>query len=106
MARVGLSEREAIDALAPLLHGTVAAVMEAVWPRAWRTCGTRRCRTVERHVAALDAFAPKMGALYRQLARRTIPLGLARGTLSQPAAERIRIALERGISSARGLTVA
>jgi predicted short-subunit dehydrogenase-like oxidoreductase (DUF2520 family) len=92
---LGLSEREAIDALAPLLHGTVAAVMEGGLAAGMGGCIARGdVGTVERHVAALDAFAPDMGALYRQLARRTIPLGLARGTLSQAAAERIRAALD------------
>ncbi len=92
---LGLSEREAIDALAPLLHGTVAAVMEGGLAAGMGGCVARGdVGTVERHVAALDAFAPEMGALYRQLARRTIPLGLARGTLSPAAGDRIRAALE------------
>jgi predicted short-subunit dehydrogenase-like oxidoreductase (DUF2520 family) len=91
---LGLSEREAIDAPAPLLHGTVAAVMEGGLAAGMGGCVARGdVGTVERHVAALDAFDPEMGALYRQLARRTIPLGLARGTLPPAAAERIRAAL-------------
>jgi predicted short-subunit dehydrogenase-like oxidoreductase (DUF2520 family) len=92
---LGLSEREAIDALAPLLHGTVGAVMEGGLAAGMGGCVARGdVGTVERHVAALDAFAPEMGALYRQLARRTIPLGLARGTLSPAAGDRIRAALD------------
>jgi predicted short-subunit dehydrogenase-like oxidoreductase (DUF2520 family) len=92
---LGLTEREAIDALAPLLHGTVAAVMEGGLAAGMAGCIARGdVGTVERHVAALDAFSPEAGALYRQLARRTIPLGIARGTLSGPTAERIRAALE------------
>ena len=35
-------------------------------------------------------YDPDAGQLYRALAKRNIPLGLARGSLSAAAAERIR----------------
>jgi hypothetical protein len=43
--------------------------------------------------AALDKFDADAGQLYRALGSRTIPLGLARGSLSAAAAERISKAL-------------
>jgi predicted short-subunit dehydrogenase-like oxidoreductase (DUF2520 family) len=45
--------------------------------------------TVRKHLAALDGYDGDAGQLYRALARRNIPLGLARGSLSAAAAERI-----------------
>jgi predicted short-subunit dehydrogenase-like oxidoreductase (DUF2520 family) len=50
--------------------------------------------TVQRHLEALDEFSPAQAALYRQLARRTIPLAVERGTLSAERAERIGALLD------------
>ena len=61
-------------------------------PQAW---GRGDVGTVKWHVAALDDFDPAMGRLYRELAARNIPLGLARGSLKPEAAALIRDALER-----------
>ena len=92
---LGFTERDALTALATLLHGTVAAVMEGGLAAGMGGCVARGdVGTVERHVAALDALNPATAALYRELAMRTIPLGLARGTLTSDAAERIRAVLE------------
>jgi predicted short-subunit dehydrogenase-like oxidoreductase (DUF2520 family) len=91
----GISERDALAALMPLLEGTVAAVMDGGLAKGMGGCVARGdIGTVGRHLAALDAFSPEMAALYRQLTIRTIPLGLARGTLASDAADRIRAALE------------
>jgi predicted short-subunit dehydrogenase-like oxidoreductase (DUF2520 family) len=92
---LGISERDALAALVPLLEGTVAAVMDGGLAQGMGGCVARGdVGTVGRHLAALDAFSPGMGALYRQLTIRTIPLGLARGTLSADAADRIRAVLD------------
>lgn len=92
---LGFGEREALAALATLLRGTVAAVMEGGLAAGMGGCVARGdVGTVERHVAALETLNPAAAALYRELARRTIPLGLARGTLNAEAAARIRAVLE------------
>ncbi len=92
---LGMSERDALRALVPLLEGTVAAVMDGGLAEGMGGCVARGdVGTVDRHLSALEAFSPEMAALYRQLALRTIPLGLARGTLSAEAAEKIRAVLE------------
>ena len=81
---LGFSEREALAALSTLLHGTVAAVMEGGLAAGMGGCVARGdVGTVERHVAALEALDPAVAALCRDLASRTIPLGLARGTLTR-----------------------
>lgn len=92
---LGASERDALAALLPLLQGTVAAVMDGGLAHGMGGCVARGdLGTVERHLAALEAFSPQMATLYRHLALRTIPLGLARRTLSPDAADKIRTALE------------
>ena len=93
---LGVDERGTLDALETLLRGTVAAVMEGGLAAGMGGCVARGdVGTVARHLEALDAFNPEMAALYRTLALRTVPLGLARGTLSAEAAERITSVLER-----------
>ncbi len=92
---LGVSERDALAALVPLLEGTVAAVMDGGLARGMGGCVARGdVGTVERHLEALEAFSPEMAVLYRQLAIRTVPLGLARGSLTPEAAEKIRAALD------------
>ena len=93
---LGVDERGTLDALSTLLRGTVAAVMEGGLAAGMGGCVARGdVGTVARHVEALDAFNPEMAALYRTLALRTVPLGLARGTLSIEAADRIQGVLAR-----------
>jgi predicted short-subunit dehydrogenase-like oxidoreductase (DUF2520 family) len=93
---LGISERDALAALVPLLQGTVAAVIDGGLAQGMGGCVARGdIGTVERHLAALDAFSPETAALYRQLTIHTIPLGLARGTLALDAADRIRAVLDR-----------
>jgi predicted short-subunit dehydrogenase-like oxidoreductase (DUF2520 family) len=96
-ATFGRSEREALDALTPLLRGTVAAALEGGIAQGMGGCVARGdAGTVERHLLALEAFSPEAAQLYRQLALRTIPLALERGTLPAAAAGRIRALLARG----------
>jgi predicted short-subunit dehydrogenase-like oxidoreductase (DUF2520 family) len=91
----GATEQDTLTALLPLLKGTLAAVTDAGLAGGMGGCVARGdVGTVERHLAALEAFSPEMATLYRQLALRTIPLALTRGTLSPELADRIRRALE------------
>ena len=90
----GASERDALNALLPLLAGTTSAVTSSSLAKGMGGCVARGdVGTVRRHVAAMDSFSPKAGELYRALTDRTIPLGLARGSLTAPAADQIRQAL-------------
>lgn len=94
-AAFGAGEEQALDAMLPLLAGTLSAVRDGGLAKGMGGCVARGdVGTVRTHLAALDRFNPEAGALYRALAARTIPLGLARGSLSAEAAERIRAALE------------
>jgi predicted short-subunit dehydrogenase-like oxidoreductase (DUF2520 family) len=92
---LGMNERETLAALVPLLQGTVAAVLDGGLAQGMGGCVARGdAGTVQRHLEALDEFSPAQAALYRQLARRTIPLAVERGTLSAERAERIGALLD------------
>ena len=92
---LGLTERDALLALAPLLKETVAAAVENGLAQATGGCVTRGdVGTVRGHVAAIEDYSPEAAALYRDLARRTIPLAQELGTLSAQGADRIHAALE------------
>ena len=95
--KFGVGEKEALNALLPLLSGTLSAVHDGGLARGMGGCVARGdVGTVRKHVAAMDQFEAEAGELYRMLARRTIPLGLARGTLNAQGAEAIGEALGPG----------
>jgi predicted short-subunit dehydrogenase-like oxidoreductase (DUF2520 family) len=90
----GASERDALNALLPLLAGTTSAVTSSSLAGGMGGCVARGdVGTVLRHVAAMDLFSPDAGELYRSLTKRTIPLGLARGSLATSVGDQIREAL-------------
>lgn len=92
---LGVSERDALTALVPLLQGTAAAVLDGGLAKGMGGCVARGdVGTIQKHLDALTRFSPVMAALYRELAMRTIPLALARGTLSPGTARTIRAVLE------------
>ncbi|WP_283811350.1 DUF2520 domain-containing protein [Bradyrhizobium uaiense] len=73
----------------PLLRGTVAAVLDGGLANGMGGCVARGdVGTILKHLRAL-------GALYRELALRNVPLGIERGTLSAPRAAEIEKLLLR-----------
>ena len=95
--KFGVGEKEALNALLPLLSGTLSAVDDGGLAQGMGGCVARGdIGTVRKHIAAMDRFDPDAGKLYRLLARRTIPLGLKRGTLTAEGAEAIGEALGAG----------
>lgn len=81
--RMGASEAEALKAMVPLLRGTLAAVLDGGLAQGMGGCVARGdVGTVAKHLTALDALSTSTGSLYRELALRTVPLGIKRGTLS------------------------
>lgn len=93
----GASEPQALQALLPLLRGTVAAVLDGGLAQGMGGCVARGdIGTIQRHLQALDAHESAAGALYRELALRNVPLGLQRGTLSAARAGEIEALLSRG----------
>ena len=91
------STREAgLEALLPLVRGTVEN-LEAVGLPAALTGPIARgdLGTIERHLAALGRVAPDSVPVYKELARRAIPIARAKGGLTEEAAERLLEILER-----------
>lgn len=90
----GATEQEALKAMVPLLHGTLAAVLDGGLANGMGGCVARGdVGTVAKHLAALDERFPSSGALYRELALRNVPLGIERGTLAPERAAEIESAL-------------
>ena len=95
--KFGVGEKEALNALLPLLSGTLSAVHDGGLARGMGGSVARGdVGTVRKHIAAMDQFDREAGKLYRMLAGRTIPLGLERGTLTAQGAEAIREELGSG----------
>jgi predicted short-subunit dehydrogenase-like oxidoreductase (DUF2520 family) len=91
----GVGEKDALNALLPLLSGTLSAVHDGGLAQGMGGCVARGdVGTVRKHIAAMDQFDHDAGKLYRMLASRTVPLGVRRGTLSAQGAEAIREALD------------
>lgn len=87
---LGADEEQALAALLPLLRGTLDAVGDGGLARGMGGCVARGdLGTVWRHLRALDGWDADAGRLYRQLALRTVPLGLARGSLAPARAAEI-----------------
>lgn len=96
----GGTEQQTLNALLPLLAGTVAAVKDAGLAKGMGGCVARGdVGTVVKHLDALHELSIDAEALYRELALRTVPLGLERGTLSRDAAARIHSALREAPAS-------
>lgn len=97
----GGTEQQALDALLPLLAGTVAAVKDAGLARGMGGCVARGdVGTIGKHLDALHELSADAETLYRELALRTVPLGLERGTLNREGAARIQSVL-REVPAAR-----
>jgi predicted short-subunit dehydrogenase-like oxidoreductase (DUF2520 family) len=87
----GIDERQALAGLLPLLHGTVAAVADGGLARGMGGCVARGdIGTLRAHLVALDERDEAAGALYRELALRTVPLGVERGTLTRERARELQ----------------
>lgn len=91
----GVAERDAMAAFVPLLRGTIEAALSRGLAGGMGGCVARGdVGTVRKHLQAIDAVSPEMGELYRELTRRTIPLGIERGTLTPERAAAIAAAIE------------
>jgi len=96
--KFGISPKEAITALLPLIKGTVANIEHIGLPDCLTGPIARGdVLTVHRHLEAIRTHIPNLEAVYRELGRQTMPLGHAAGKLdsatmeelSQTLAERI-----------------
>jgi len=92
---LGLSKADGLKALLPLVRGTIENLEAVGLPNALTGPVARGdVGTIERNLKALAKFSPEQVDLYAELARRTIPIARAKGTLSEPDAKRLLESLE------------
>jgi predicted short-subunit dehydrogenase-like oxidoreductase (DUF2520 family) len=90
----GVEPSVALQALLPLLRGTVRNIEVVGLPRCLTGPVARGdVTTVQAHLETLAERAPELLPAYRELALQAIPVGIAKGTLDPSAAERLREAL-------------
>src|SRR5260221_431956 len=96
--KLGIAEADALGALLPLLRGTADNVEKLGAAGGMGSAVARGdAGTIRRHLDVLAREAPDSLELYRILSLRTIPLGLAKGTLKPGAAKEITALLEKSI---------
>jgi len=91
----GKSKEEAAKAYIPLLQGSVNNIASIGFPGCLTGPIARGdVKTIQSHLVALEKHAPDILPLYRELGLKTIPIGIAKGTLSESKAEELRSLLE------------
>ena len=95
-AQFGYNRAEALDALLPLVRGTVENITRQGIPQALTGPIARGDRgTVATHLAALQERAPEALSLYREVARRTLRIAAEKGQTTSEGASGI-LALVQG----------
>ncbi len=86
----GVDQKEALDALMPLIRGTASNLEEVGLPHALTGPIARGDkRTVKKHLLALQAMAPDMLGIYVEMGIRTIPIALEKGRISKLDAQEL-----------------
>lgn len=84
----GISGRDALNILKPLIDGTLANIESVGIPRALTGPIARGdVKTVKDHIAAMESSTPGFLSLYKILGRFTVDIAAAKGTLSESSAE-------------------
>jgi len=92
---LGIGKEDALRSLLPLVRGTVENLERIGLPRALTGPIARGdTGTIERHLRALRTVAPTAVTMYKELARRTVPIALAKGRIGPAAARRLHTALD------------
>ncbi|MBN1862380.1 MAG: DUF2520 domain-containing protein [Dehalococcoidales bacterium] len=92
----GVSQKEATEALLPLIRGTVRN-LEAVGLPQCLTGPIARgdSGTIKKHLAALERVSPDTLSSYRELGLKTIPIALAKGKINESQAKELEAALKQ-----------
>jgi len=90
MAAAGISGKNAIDVLNPLIKGTLSNIEKVGIPEALTGPISRGdVETVADHLTQMATVTPDLIPIYKSLGRHTIQLALAKGTLSKGDAEKL-----------------
>jgi predicted short-subunit dehydrogenase-like oxidoreductase (DUF2520 family) len=91
----GVDSNDAIEALAPLIQGTVNNLINVGLPNALTGPIARGdTGTIQKHIDAFKEKSPELLKMYCELGLQTIPIGLAKGTLSKEKARELKKILE------------
>jgi predicted short-subunit dehydrogenase-like oxidoreductase (DUF2520 family) len=91
----GVDSNEAIQALAPLVQGTVNNLINIGLPNSLTGPIARGdTGTIQKHIDAFKEKSPELLKMYCELGLQTIPIGLAKGTLSKEKATELNKILE------------
>jgi predicted short-subunit dehydrogenase-like oxidoreductase (DUF2520 family) len=86
----GVEQNEAVEAMLPLLRGTVNNIAQVGLPRCLTGPIARGdTSTVAKHLADLVQRRPELLSVYRELAQQTIPIALAKGRLAPHRAQEL-----------------
>lgn len=92
---IGISQRDAFNALLPLIQGSLTNIERVGIPAALTGPIARGdVEIVRSHVASLGEKAPKLCHLYKILALYTIDVALAKGTLREDRVHQLRSILD------------
>ncbi len=87
----GVSSREAVKALMPLLKGTMNNIENVGLPNCLTGPIARGdVGTIVRHLTALETKKPSLLTTYRELGLQTIPIALAKGKIDEQKAEEMK----------------
>ena len=91
----GVPREQAAAALMPLLKGTLNNIANIGIPGCLTGPIARGdSGTIRKHIAAIKRVSPELIPAYKELARQTIPIALAKGKMGQPEAEKIKEILD------------
>ena len=83
----GVSPKESTQALLPLVKGTVRNIETVGLPDCLTGPIARGdTGTITKHLSALSKKAPHLTATYKELAQKTIPIALEKGTINESQA--------------------
>jgi len=86
-----ISQDDAVHAMMPILKGTMNNIENVGFPGCLTGPIARGdVGTIEKHLAALQEKQPDIVPLYKALGLETIPIGTAKGTLSEEKAAELR----------------
>ncbi len=96
---MGISKEEAIRALLPLLKGTINNIETIGLPECLTGPIARGdAGTIKKHLESLEKAAPELLPAYREMARQTIPVAVAKGKINERQAEALKSILEKELS--------
>jgi len=98
----GVDTDQATRALLPLLRGTLNNIENVGLPDCLTGPIARGdIGTIMKHLEAIEAKAPELAGVYREMARQTIPVALSKGRIDLARAEELRLVLQESETEVR-----